>query len=119
MGQRKFSRIMFDRYVTLRKGNSALQGEIINISLQGVLLKTTSLFNLRETCTIEFRLADHPAAPVLEIQGKVVRCENDKTAFHFTRMDPDTFLHLKNIMAYNRGDEALVLDELAEVLSNK
>lgn len=119
MGQRKFSRIMFDRGVTLKVGNSTIHGEIINISLQGVLLKTTHLFNLQETVAIELRLSDHRNALVLELQGTVVRCEGDKTAFHFTRMDSDTFLHLKNIMAYNQGDEALVLDELADVLSDK
>ena len=118
MSKRQFSRIFFDCDVALKVGNATIRGEIENISLQGLLLKTTHPFDLREIVDIELRLAKNPHPLVLEIQGTVVRCEEGKTAFHFTRMDPDSFIHLKNIMAYNQGDEVLVRNELADLLTD-
>jgi len=119
MGKRKFSRIPFDRDVTLKVGNATISGEIENLSLQGVLLKTAHSFNLQEIVDIELRLSNNPDPLVLELQGTVVRCEDKKAAIHFTAMDPDSFIHLKNIMAYNQGDEAIVRNELADFIAGK
>jgi len=119
MGGRKFSRILFERDVTLKIGNSSIRGQIENLSLQGVLLKTLDPLNLQDLVNIELRLSGDPDPLILELQGTVVRCEKDKAAIHFTNMDPDSFIHLKNIVAYNQGDEAIVRDELADFLSGK
>ncbi|SEM11495.1 PilZ domain-containing protein [Syntrophus gentianae] len=119
MGGRKFSRILFDREVLLRIGDAVLRGEIENLSLQGALLKTEHPLKLQDIVNIELRLSDEPTPLILELQGTVVRCEQEKAAIHFTRMEPDSFIHLKNIMAYNQGDEAIVRDELAKYLSGK
>jgi len=119
MGKRQFSRIPFDRDVTLKVGNAKIHAEIENLSLQGVLLKTTHPLDLQEIMDIELRLSNNPDPFLLELQGTVVRCEDKKAAIHFTGMEPDSFLHLKNIIAYNQGDEALVVEELADFLSEK
>ncbi|MDY0187819.1 MAG: PilZ domain-containing protein [Syntrophus sp. (in: bacteria)] len=119
MGERQFSRIAFDRHVTLKIGDSASPAEIENISLKGALLKTGRPFNLQDVVILELPLSGEPDPRVLTIEGTVVRCEQNKAAVHFTRMDPDSFVLLKNIMAYNQGDEAIVRGELADYLSGK
>jgi len=119
MTGRQFSRILFDRDVTLKIGNSTIHGEIENLSLQGALLKTEHPLNLQESVDLELRLSGDPDPLILVLQGTVVRCEKDKAALHFTRMDPESFIHLKNIMAYNQGDEAIVRNELADFISGK
>jgi len=119
MTGRQFSRILFDRDVTLKIGNSTIHGEIENLSLQGALLKTEHPLNLQESVDLELRLSGDPDPLILVLQGTVVHCEKDKAALHFTRMDPESFIHLKNIMAYNQGDEAIVRNELADFIAGK
>lgn len=119
MSERKFSRILFDREVVLKIDDFSVQGEIENLSLQGALLKTGHPLNLKDIVNIELRLSSDPGPLILEIQGTVVRCEQEKAAVRFTGMDPDSFVHLKNILAYNQGDEAIVRDELAKYLSGE
>ncbi|OPY14193.1 MAG: PilZ domain protein [Syntrophus sp. PtaB.Bin001] len=119
MEKRQFSRILFDCDVSLRVGDSAIKGQLENLSLQGALLQTVHPFNLQDMVNIRLQLSGDPDPLVLEFQGTVVRCEEGKAAVHFTAMDPDSFVHLKNIMAYNQGDEAVVRDELANFISKK
>jgi hypothetical protein len=119
MEKRQFSRILFDCDVSIRVGNTAISGQIENLSLQGVLLRTAHPFNLQDIVDIKLQLSGDPDPLVLELQGIVVRCEEGKAGVHFTGMDPDSFVHLKNIVAYNQGDEAVVREELANFISEK
>jgi hypothetical protein len=44
------------------------------------------------------------SAPVLHMEGKVVRPSKEGAAIDFVSMDPDTYMHLRNLILHNAND---------------
>ena len=47
----------------------------------------------------------------IKVKGRVLRSDESGTAIVFKSVDIDSFIHLKNIVAYNEGDEEKIMKE--------
>lgn len=103
--RRQGVRVRFDTGVdlTIESGGKKinLQGDIKDISLRGIFVRTSEVLEQGSNCDIRMELTGTEVPIILEMKGKVVRIENPGIAVHFDAMDLDTFMHLKNVVSYN------------------
>ena len=111
IGKRNFTRVTFDSEATVHYGDLTIRGKIDNLSLQGMLLRTSEKVPLNEEVEIKVSLSGASSELVVSLTGKAIRGTEDFLAFKFDGMDLDSFIHLKNIIAYNMGNEREVMEE--------
>ena len=111
MDRRRFTRVAFKTEATVECGDQTITGEVENLSLKGMLLKTHVKLNAEESVKIDIRLSGSTTQLSISTSGVVIRNTSTGIAFRFSSMDLDSFIHLKNIIAYNEGDDAKVMEE--------
>ena len=62
--------------------------------------------------TIYLSGTENPLEVAIRIQGTVTRTEKRGIVLQFTEMDPDSFGRLKNIIAFNAGNEDQIMQEV-------
>lgn len=85
-----------------------LHGDIKDLSLRGIFVRTTETLEQGSTCDIKIALTGTEVPIILEMKGKVVRIEDSGIAVHFDAMDLDTFMHLKNVVRYNTQESDII-----------
>jgi hypothetical protein len=86
-------------------GARLLDLETRDLSHKGMFVLGQVPLKADQGCTITLHLVgDEENAPVLRMEGRVVRSTADGTAIDFVSMDPDTFLHLRNLVLLNAED---------------
>jgi len=111
--KRKFSRVEFKIVATVKHGQRQFVGAVSNLSLSGIFLVTDQCLPVGEVAAILIALDDQPENSV-EMTGKVARVTEEGIAFNFDKIDYDSFIHLKNIVALNSGDESKIQDEMVD-----
>jgi len=111
MEKRNFTRVVFQSEATVRARDKTLQGEMENLSLNGMFFKVPEALSMDEPVEVEILLSGTSSALSLRIEGHVSRISDDGVAIQFKGMSLDSFIHLKSIIAYNTGDEEEVMKE--------
>jgi len=99
--RRRAQRIRFRSKAILRYGDKlSLEAEVDtrDISLKGVFLKTESLIPLHTACDIIIHLLGTTSAMDFRAQGVIRRHDPEGIAIAFTRLDPDSALHILNLV---------------------
>ena len=86
--------------------------ELINLSIGGCLLPLVINAKSGDECSLKILLGDNEEAPVVSVEGKVVRVGDDTTAVSFIKIDPESLEHLHRIAQYNSSDPKKVEDEI-------
>lgn len=104
--RRTRTRVPFHTQVELKASGMLLEGlETRDLSHKGVFLLGDNPLKEGQACTVNIQLArDEANAPVLHMEGRVARVTNDGTAIDFLSMDPDTYMHLRNLVLLNADD---------------
>ncbi len=116
--KRKLSRVLFHIRALIKKADLEFAGKVENLSLNGLLIqlpqKTESL-HLEDKVEVTIDLAGESSGLFINVTGEVARVETDgAVALHISHIDLDSFVHLKNILAYNSGDYDKIMDEFME-----
>lgn len=82
---------------------------VCNISLKGLLAEPQPLAQAGATGLVRVELS--PEA-VIEIESRVIRSDDAGVAIDFTGMEPESFLHLRNLVRYNAPDADQIDAEL-------
>ncbi len=116
--KRKLSRVLFHIHAQIKKGTQAYIGRVDNVSLKGLHVKMTegmNELNPGDQVEITIDLTGDSSDLKVQAEGEVVRWEdNGAIAVNFNHIDLDSFVHLKNIMAYNSGDYDKIMDEFMD-----
>jgi hypothetical protein len=116
--KRKFSRVDFKKEVEIFVNDVKCLGEIENLSLKGAFLKTPYSLQIDDQIEIIIHLTANNDYDV-NLKGKVIRLTDDGAGIIFDRIDLDSFSHLRNIIAYNFGDDDLVMEEFFNNITTK
>lgn len=116
--KRKFSRVNFKKEVEIFVNGSKYLGEIENLSLKGAYLKTTHPLKVDDPVEIIIHLTVNTDFDV-NLKGKVIRLTKDGAGIVFDPIDLNSFSHLRNIIAYNFGDDDLVMEEFFNNINNQ
>jgi hypothetical protein len=119
MSNRKFSRVKFNVNATITAGDHQFQGKVENLSMTGMFLNTEE--RLPEGQTVEIMIALNGTLPEISIcfSGTVSRTVENGLAFTFDKIDLDSYMHLKNIIAYNSEDAETVMDEICHSIDTR
>jgi hypothetical protein len=108
--KRNFSRVDFKKEVEIHVSGRKYSGCIENLSLKGTYIKTTHKLQDGDQVEIVIHLAGDDDFDIY-LQGKVVRLTEDGAGIIFEKLDLGSFSHLRNIIAYNYGDDDAVMEE--------
>jgi hypothetical protein len=109
--QRGMTRVNFETKVVISvDGKDLPAAESKDISLNGIFVNIKG-FEVGKECTIKITLSGASSKLRIETKGKVVRVTDSGAGIIFTMIDPDSFLHLLNIIAINTGDYDTVHQE--------
>ena len=111
MQKRKFSRVEFKSEAFVQREGLQIKGEVDNLSLKGMFLNTAQKHPLNEAVDITIYLSGTSSELAINLKGIVVRHEDRGIAVNFNWMDLDSFIHLRNVIAYNMGDKDAVMEE--------
>ena len=114
--KRRFTRvnIHFPARFSLSNGSTYQISTFENLSIGGCLFQSPAAPAVGETCSIAIELDSTAMATMIEIEGVIVRTENNLTAVKFESIEPDSLFHLQNLIKYNAIDPETIEDEIAE-----
>jgi hypothetical protein len=98
-------------------GGKEISGRVENLSLKGMFLvpdAPVSDVEVGHVVSATIRLAGTASDLSIELNGEIVRRDEEGIGIRFTDMEFDTFVHLRNIVAYNTGDEEKIMEEFSE-----
>jgi hypothetical protein len=119
MEKRNFSRVRFRVGTVIKWQDNIYKGDVENLSLQGMLARITETIPDGEEVAITIYLSGTSPQIPINLQGEVIRCSEIGLALRFIRMNTDSFIHLRNIMAHNTGDSGKVMDELFNFIKHR
>jgi hypothetical protein len=104
--RRKRTRVPFHTQVDVKTADGLFKNlQTRDLSHKGVFLVGESPLKEGQGCLVSIRLAgDQESAPVLHMEGRVARITGEGTAIDFISMDPDTYMHLRNLVLLNAAD---------------
>jgi c-di-GMP-binding flagellar brake protein YcgR len=116
---RDFSRITFHRPVELAIRGASVSCELVDISLNGALLRVRSAarFKLGDPCIITIHLDE--ALSLIRMSGNVAHREAETLGVRCQGLDLDSVVHLRRLLELNLGEEHLLHRELAALLTRR
>ncbi len=113
--KRKFTRFYYKMKSEVTINNEIYKvDELINLSVGGCLLPVVVNAKKDDECMLKIILGEGEGTPVVEVDGVIVRVNEDTTAVNFTRIDPESLGHLHNIVRYNSPDPDKTEHEIKE-----
>ncbi|MDC9725715.1 MAG: PilZ domain-containing protein [Gammaproteobacteria bacterium] len=116
--RRRFSRIPFESkaHVNSHNGELYLNCHVIDVSLNGILLKKPDawLGKMNDQYSIDLLLEN--AQLVIKMDTDVAHIDKDTVGFRCTHIDLDSITHLKRLVELNLGDEGLLNRELSALI---
>ncbi len=83
-------------------------GSSIDLSLNGIYVKTDDDISVGTECIVEINLSGITEKLPLKMQGTIVRKELSGIGISFNSMDIDSYTHLKNVVRYNSADPDII-----------
>ncbi|MCL2790268.1 MAG: PilZ domain-containing protein [Desulfobulbus sp.] len=105
--RRRSRRIEFASAALLRYGdNCSLEARIDtrDISLHGLMLTTDVRLPVETPCVIELHLSGTTSEMDVVAHGVIQRHEDAGMAIAFTRVDPDSFIHILNLVKLHEAE---------------
>ena len=110
MGQdeerREFIRVPFKTATSVRTADRTLwSSNTLDLSMNGIRIETRELPPPQGTvCEIEMVLSEDDPPVIIEARGAVVRSAPGTLALHFSEVDFDSYLHLRQLILLNADD---------------
>lgn len=111
MDKRRNTRVPFNIESVIRYQSRTVEGQVVNLSLTGMLFKSSDEIPINTPLDIVFLLTGTTSRLTINLKGAAVRVDERGTAIEFNEIDIDSFIHLKNIVAYNEGNEDKIMEE--------
>lgn len=109
--KRRNTRVPFNIESVVKYQGKSVKGEVVNLSLTGMLFKSSEEIPVNTALDIVFFLTGTTSRLTINLKGEAVRVDKRGTAIEFKEIDIDSFIHLKNIVAYNEGNEDKIMEE--------
>jgi len=109
---RRFTRIEFEAEVKLYSAGAMWDSELLDISLKGALCKRPEQWDgrMEKRYRLELRL---PGGSRISMNATAVNATDEAIGFEWSKIDFDSFTHLKRLIELNLGDPDLLNRELS------
>ncbi len=110
--RRNFQRIPFTTDAAIHCNNKKYKGELLDISLKGVLIQGTGQIQLKmgNRCDLTIHLLETEI--VLNFEADLVHTEGNKLGFKFVGEDTETAMHLRRLLELNIGSSEEIEKEI-------
>ena len=119
--KRDTTRVEFHTRAELEIEGQVLSGTVEDLSLKGMFLKTEASqqsIHIGQEVKVTIRFSGTTSNLSVDVQGKVVRLTQEGLGIEFTDMEFDSFVYLRNVVAYNAGDEDAIMDEFSHTFTD-
>jgi len=119
--KRDTTRVEFHTRAELEIDGQGLSGTVEDLSLKGLFLKTEAsqrFIQIGQKVKVTIRFSGTTSNLSVDVQGKVVRLTQEGLGIEFTDMEFDSFVYLRNVVAYNAGDEDVIMDEFSHTFTD-
>ena len=117
--KRKLSRVDFKVEALVKAADSTIKGEVKDISLHGVFIRTAETMPVGTPVELTIYLTILPPCIVVNVKGVVVRSLEDGIGCTFDKIDAESFAHIRSIISYQCGDDAKVMSEFFDYVKNQ
>lgn len=116
--RRDFSRIPFqaEAHVQAADGNRLMHCQVIDISLNGVLVEKSPNWHPTHDAPYEIELLLNHGSVIIQMQARVAHISEKSVGFACKFIDVDSITHLKRLVELNLGDESLLHRELSALI---
>jgi hypothetical protein len=113
MEKRKLTRAEYKIEAQIVYKGENFSGEAKNLSLKGALIEIdeNAVIDINEKLDILFLITGQSSNLIIKVEGTVVRKGKGYIGLKFDVIDLDSFIHLRNIVAYNDGDYEKIMNE--------
>lgn len=108
MQKRNFTRVEFSECASVKHEDQVFFGDIKNMSLQGLFIKTDQEVPLSAAVEVTVYL---PPNSSFRLLANVVRCEETGIGIQINKMDVHSFAHLRDVVAMQCNDQDLITRE--------
>ena len=115
--RRKFTRVAFDTGVTLRQAEKAFHGYLVDISLNGLLVKIPDKFAIETESTLDASIILGSDAEI-QMTVALAHSNHEFLGFRCVSIDMESISHLRRLIELNLEDSEAadrVLSELIDV----
>ena len=111
--KRHFTRITFESPVQLTNQNGSWKSELVDISLNGVLVAKPAEWNAKVGDEFLLKLVLQSSDVEIRMEGEVAHVEAGRVGFHCKHIDLDSVTHLRRLVELNVGDTEILYRELS------
>jgi hypothetical protein len=112
MENRNFTRVNFCECASIKHDNQMFFGDIKNVSLQGLFINTSQKVPINTAVEITVYFSQNSS---IYLNANVVRCEDTGLGVQISRMDVNSFVHLRNTVTMQCNDHDLIMRETFRV----
>ncbi|MES0488972.1 MAG: PilZ domain-containing protein [Leptospirales bacterium] len=112
-GKRRFTRVEFPIEGQYEFIGEKFPVKIRDISVRGLFIEVLNTPVVGAEISIEIPLSENQST-IIRAEARIIRNCSDGFAVEFTKIDIDSFAHVKNIVAYHFGDTEKVVKEISE-----
>lgn len=109
MELRSFTRVDLSEWGTITYNNESFGGQVENISLKGLFIQTNKQLPLYEPVEVSVH---HEIDKSLDFSATVVRLDESGLGLLIDKMDVDSLVYLKKLLAEHSGDNEQALNEI-------
>lgn len=96
MTKRQFERVDCRTTALITYQGRAFRGEVENLSLKGLFVKTDQKIDLNETVQVTVYFNGNTGDLSFSIEGKVVHCDDQGIGLNFQKIDTKSLVHTLN-----------------------
>ena len=104
MKKRQFERVDCRTTALITYQGLAFRGEVENLSLKGLFVKTDQKIDLNETVQVTVYFNGNSGDLSFSIEGKVVHCDDQGIGLSFQKIDTRSLVHTLNTEADTGAD---------------
>ncbi|GAB7026677.1 PilZ domain-containing protein [Geotalea toluenoxydans] len=119
VNNRNFSRVSFAIDALVTQAEITIKGEVRNISLQGLYIEPDGKLDAGLPVDVSIQLSGTTPEVAIKATGSVVRVDENGIGIKFSKIDVDSFAHLRNVVSYQCGDGDKVIGEFFKYLDGQ
>lgn len=119
VNNRNFSRVNFTIDAQVTQADKTINGEVRNISLQGLYIETAGKLTADLPVDVSIQLSGTTPEVAIKATGTVARIDENGIGIKFSKIDVDSFAHLRNVVSYQCGDGDKVIGEFFKYLDGQ
>ena len=114
--KRHYTRINFAAPVQLQWQQQQWNAELLDVSLNGVLISRPALWDLIDGSELALKIQLPQSDVTIEMTVKQAHHDTERLGFHCLQIELASIEHLRRLIEFNTGDSGLLHRELSQLV---